>query len=173
MDKNPNLNLICNLIWQNNVPNIKWVSVSRERERKKVRKTNKSWFFSKSKGHNFVKNQWIRTKFKINLYLGMSKQCTKYFFLFITILFTNLWKGLGSRLKAYLSPLPNIKWIWEKNCVKLIIRDFYPKSKGHNFAKNQWIETKLKLDLYLGMTKPYTKYQMNICKQSEKKSAKQ
>jgi hypothetical protein len=28
--------------------------------------------------------------------------------------------------------------------------------------KNEWIKTKLKLDLYLGMTKQYTKYQMNI-----------
>jgi hypothetical protein len=41
-------------------------------------------------------------------------------------------------------------------------------SKGHNFVKNQWIKTKLKLDLYLGMAKPCTKYQMNICKQREK-----
>jgi hypothetical protein len=33
---------------------------------------------SKSKGHNFVKNQWIRTKLKLDLYLGMAKQYTKY-----------------------------------------------------------------------------------------------
>jgi hypothetical protein len=28
-------------------------------------------------------------------------------------------------------------------------------------VKNQWIETKLNLDLYLGMAKQFTKYQMN------------
>jgi hypothetical protein len=43
-----------------------------------VRKTDNSRFFSKSKGHNFVKNQWIETKLKFDLYLGMAKQCTKY-----------------------------------------------------------------------------------------------
>jgi hypothetical protein len=51
--------------------------ISNEYE-KKERKTNNSWFFSKSKGHNLVKNQWIRTKFKLDLYLGLAKQCTKY-----------------------------------------------------------------------------------------------
>jgi hypothetical protein len=30
--------------------------------------------------------------------------------------------------------------------------------------KNQWIRTKLKLDLYLGMAKQCTKYQMNMRK---------
>jgi hypothetical protein len=54
-----------------------------------------------------------------------------------------------------------------KKCVKLIIRDFFSKSKGHNIVKNQWIRIKLKLVLYLGMTKQCTKYQMNICKQRE------
>jgi hypothetical protein len=29
---------------------------------------------------------------------------------------------------------------------------------------NQWAEAKLELDLNLRMTKPHTKYQMNICK---------
>jgi hypothetical protein len=29
-------------------------------------------------------------------------------------------------------------------------------------VKNQWIGTKLTLDLYLGMAKQYTKYQMNM-----------
>jgi hypothetical protein len=37
-------------------------------------------------------------------------------------------------------------------------------------VKNQWI--KPKLDLYLGMAKQWTKYQMNICKQREKKDRK-
>ena len=39
---------------------------------------------------------------------------------------------------------------------------------GHNFWKNQWIKTKFRLDLYHGMAKQCTKYQMNICKQSDK-----
>jgi hypothetical protein len=51
---------------------------------------------------------------------------------------------------------------------KLIIRDIFSKSKGHNFGKNQWIETELKLDLYRGMSKQCTKYQIKICKQWEK-----
>jgi hypothetical protein len=36
--------------------------------------------------------------------------------------------------------------------------------RGH---KNQWIKTKLTLDLYCGMAKQCTKYQMNICEQRE------
>jgi hypothetical protein len=39
-------------------------------------------------------------------------------------------------------------------------------------GKNQWIETKLKLDLYLSIAKQCTIHQMNICKQREKKSGK-
>jgi hypothetical protein len=42
------------------------------------------------------------------------------------------------------------------------------KSKGHNFMKNQRIDTKLKLGLYLSMAKQYTKYQMNIWKREQK-----
>jgi hypothetical protein len=45
--------------------------------------------------------------------------------------------------------------------------------QGPQLRENQWIRTKLKLDLYLGMAKQYIKYQMNMgCKQSEKKSGK-
>jgi hypothetical protein len=85
-----------------------------------------------------VKNQWIEAKLKLNLYLGIAKQCTKY------------------------------QMNMRKKCLKLIIRDFFLKPKGHNFVKNQWIRIKLKLDLYLGMAKQCTKYQMKICKQREK-----
>ena len=35
-------------------------------------------YISKSKGHNFVKNQWIKAKLNLNLYRGIAKQCTKY-----------------------------------------------------------------------------------------------
>ena len=38
----PNSNLICNLVWQSNVPNIKWISLSSE---KTVRKTDNLWNF--------------------------------------------------------------------------------------------------------------------------------
>jgi hypothetical protein len=55
----------------------------------------------------------------------------------------------------------------EKKSGKLKIRDFFSKSKGHNFMKNQWIKAKLKLNLYLGIAKQCIKYQMNICWQSE------
>jgi hypothetical protein len=71
----PNSILICILVWQSNLQNIKWISVSRE---KKVWKTDNLWYFSKSKGHNFVKNQRIKTKLKLDLYLDMEKQCIKY-----------------------------------------------------------------------------------------------
>ena len=99
-------------------------------------------FFSKSKGHNLVKNKWIRTKLILDLYLGMVKPCIKY--------------------------QMNIR----KKVRKTEISLFFSKSKGHNFVKNRWIITKLKLDLYLGMAKQCTKYQINICKQREKKSGK-
>jgi hypothetical protein len=46
-------------------------------KKKKVWKTDKSWYFSKSKGHSFSKNEWIKTKLKFDLYLGMAKQYTK------------------------------------------------------------------------------------------------
>jgi hypothetical protein len=42
----------------------------------------------------------------------------------------------------------------------------------HNFVELKWIKTKLELDLQLSMAKQCTKYQMNICKQKEKKSGK-
>jgi hypothetical protein len=48
-----------------------------EAQRKEVRKTE-FWYFSKSKGHNFVKNQWIKSKLELDMYLGMAKECTKY-----------------------------------------------------------------------------------------------
>jgi hypothetical protein len=103
-----------------------------------VQKTDNSWGFSKSKGHNFMKNQWIRTKLTLDLYLGMAKQCTTY--------------QMNMRQKVR----------------KTDNSRFFSKSKVHNFVKNRWIKTKLKLDLYLGMAKQYTKYQINICKQREK-----
>jgi hypothetical protein len=143
-----------------------------------------------------VKNQWIKAKFKRNLYLGIAQQCIKfqmnickqsekkYGKLIISNFFLSSraitsWKINGSEPNSYLiciyvrqSHVPNIKWIWGKKYVKQKIRDFFSKSKGHNFVKNQWINTKLKLDLYLGMAKQCTKYQRNICKQREKKSGK-
>jgi hypothetical protein len=77
------------------------MNVCKQRE-KKVRKTDNSWYFSKSKGHtcNFVKNQWIKAKLKLNLYLGIAKQCTKY--------------------------LMNMR----KKCLKMIIRDFFPSPRA-------------------------------------------
>jgi hypothetical protein len=45
-------------------------------------------------------------------------------------------------------------------------------SKGLNFGEKQWMETKLNLDLYLGMAKQFTEYQMDICKQREQKVRK-
>jgi hypothetical protein len=90
-----------------------------------------------------VKNQWIKTKLKLNLYLGMAKQCTKN--------------------------QMNICKQREKKSGKLIIRDFFSRSKGQSFVKNQWIKVKLKLNLYLGIAKQFTKDQMNICKSRAKK----
>jgi hypothetical protein len=42
------------------------------------------------------------------------------------------------------------------------IHNIFPSPKALNLVKNQWIKTKLKIDLYLGMVKQCTKYQMNI-----------
>jgi hypothetical protein len=49
---------------------------------------------------------------------------------------------------------------------------YFSKSKHHNLGKNELIETKRKLDLYLSMAKQSTKYQMNICSQREKKMSR-
>jgi hypothetical protein len=38
-------------------------------------------------------------------------------------------------------------------------------------VKNQWINAKLELELYLGMAKQCTKYQMNLSENMNKKSA--
>jgi hypothetical protein len=67
--------------------------------RKKVRKTENLWYFSMPKDHNFQKNQWIKTKLEIDLYLDMPKQCTKYQM--------NIWKHE------------------QKKCGKLRIRDIF------------------------------------------------
>jgi hypothetical protein len=114
--------------------------------RKKVRKTENSWYFSRSKGHNFVKNQWIKTKLELDLYFGMVKQCTKYQM--------NIWKHEKKKVRK-------TENLW-----------YFPKSNGHNSVKNWWIKTKLELDLYLSMAKQCTKYQMNIWKHEQKKCGK-
>jgi hypothetical protein len=81
-----------------------------------------------------MKNQWIKTKLKLNLYLGMAKQCTKYQM--------NICKQREKKVRK-----SNNSW-------------FFSKSEGHNFVKNQWIKAKLKLNLYLGIAKQCTKYKM-------------
>jgi hypothetical protein len=104
---------------------------------KKVRKTENLWYFSKSKGHNFVKNQCIKTKLELDLYLGMAKQCTKYQMniwkheqkkcrklricdIFLSSRAITLWKINGSKPNSNLicilvwqSNVPNMKWISE------------------------------------------------------------
>jgi hypothetical protein len=49
---------------------------------------------------------------------------------------------------------------------------FFKVHGPYNFVKFKWIKIKLELDLQLSMAKQCTKYQMNICKQREKKSRK-
>jgi hypothetical protein len=121
MDKKTNLNLICNIVWQNNVPNIKWISVSRERE-----KTSGKLII-----RDIVLSPKAITSWKINgsnsnliCYLGMPKQCTKYQM--------NIWKQREKK------SLENYSW-------------FFFTSRGHNFVKNQWIKEKLNLNLYLSI----------------------
>jgi hypothetical protein len=115
---------------------------------KKVRKTENSWYFSKSKGHNFLKNQWIDTKLKLDQYLDMSKQYTIYQMniwkheqkkcgklricdIFLSPRAITSWKINGSTPNSNLicilvwqSNVPNIKWISEsmnkKSAGKLI-----------------------------------------------------
>jgi hypothetical protein len=104
---------------------------------KKVRKTENLWYFSKSKGRNFMKNQWIKAKLELDLYLGMAKQCTKYQMniwkherkkcgklrigdIFLSPRAITPWKINGSKPNSNLicilvwqSNVPNIKWISE------------------------------------------------------------
>jgi hypothetical protein len=56
----------------------------------------------------------------------------------------------------------------EKKFVKLIICDFFLIPSATTSGKISGSKTILKLDL--GMAKQCTKYQMNICKEREKKS---
>jgi hypothetical protein len=60
----------------------------------------------------------------------------------------------------------------EKKSGKLIIRYIFLSSRAITSGKINRSKTKFKLDLYLGMAKQCTKYQMNFCKQREKKSGK-
>jgi hypothetical protein len=95
---------------------------------------------------NLVTDQWIKTKLELDLHFGMANKCKKY----------------------------NMK-IWKhekKKCGKVRIRDIFLSSLGHNFEKNQWIKTKLELDVYLGMAKQCIKFQMNIWKHERKKCGK-
>jgi hypothetical protein len=91
-------------------------------ERKKVRKINNLLHFSKSKGHNFGKNEWIETKLKLDLYLGMAKQCTKYQM--------NIYKQR------------------EKKKVRKTVKSLkIAKFKGRNSSKNRSIATIFELDM--------------------------
>ena len=147
----PNSNLICILLWQSNVPNIKWIS---ESTKKKVRKTENLWYFSKSKGHNSVKNQWIKTKLELDLYLGMAKQYTKTQMniwkheekkcgklricdIFLSPRAITPWKINGSKPNSNLicilvwqSNTPNIKWISESTKKKSAENWFFALTDG-------------------------------------------
>jgi hypothetical protein len=143
-----------------------------------------------------VKNQWIKTKLKLDLYLGMVKQCTKY----QMNIWKHKWKKCGKQIipDSFLRNLVKDQWIktkleldlylgiakqctkckmniWKhegKKCGKLRICGIFLSPLGHNFEKNQWIKTKPKLDLYLCMAKQCTKYKMNIWKHEGKKCGK-
>jgi hypothetical protein len=132
-------------------------------KKEKVWKTDDPWYFSKSKSHNFVKNQWIKTKLKLNLYLGMTKQCTKYQMnickqrekksrklmirdIFLSPRAITLWKINGSKPNSNLicilvlqSNVPNIKRISvsreKKKSGKLIIRDFFLNPRAITLLK--------------------------------------
>jgi hypothetical protein len=157
-----------------------------------VRKTDNSWFFSKFNGHNFVKNLWIRIKLKLDLYLGMAKQCTKYqmnmrkkvcktdnsWFFFLSPRAITSRKINGSEPNSNLvcilvwqSNVPNIKWISvcrERKKVRKTLKSLM----GHNSSKNWSIATIFELDLQVIHIKPCTKFQCNSCAHSGKKSGK-
>jgi hypothetical protein len=60
-----------------------------------------------------------------------------------------------------------------KRCGKLMVRDFFLSPRAITLWKMNGSElNSLKLDLYLGMAKQCTKYQMNICNQREEKVRK-
>jgi hypothetical protein len=44
----------------------------------------------------------------------------------------------------------------EKKCGKLVIRDIFLSARAITSGKNQWMETKLKLDLHIDMPKHVT-----------------
>ena len=56
--------------------------------------------------------------------------------------------------------------------IRVQLINIFLSPKFLNFVKNQWIETKLEHDLYLGMIKQCSKYQMNIWKHERKNCGK-
>jgi hypothetical protein len=62
MDQIQTQNLICNIVWQSNVPNIK-MNICKQTEKKR----GKSFEITKFKGHNSSKNWSIATVFELDL----------------------------------------------------------------------------------------------------------
>ena len=70
-------------------------------------------------------------------------------------------KKSGQYLQAFRKKM--WKTVWSRK---------FTKSKAHNFAKNQWSITKLKLDLQFMVIELHAKNQVIICKHFGKKSRK-
>jgi hypothetical protein len=103
------------------------------------------FIFSKSKGHNSVKNGLIVPKTEFDLDILMINLYTKYNF--------------------------NMCSQCEENERKLqIIGNF--KSKGHTSVKYGSIVSKIELDLDILMIILYTKYHFNMCSQCEENEQK-
>ena len=65
-----------------------------------------------------------------------------------------------------------LKACWKKVRKNTYICNIQSPRKGHNLFKIWWNHMKLKLDMWLIMTKTYTKFQLNISKHVEKNCGK-
>jgi hypothetical protein len=66
----PNSNLTCEFLWQTYTCNLNLIHASKQKLRE--RKLKISFFFSKFKRGNSVKNQWTITKFELHLCIPMT-----------------------------------------------------------------------------------------------------
>ena len=66
----------------------------------------------------------------------------------------------------------DVEWTVASDPKTSILRVLQSNTLSPTSYINQWTEAKFELDLNLRMTKPHTKYQMNICKHLGKKCRK-
>jgi hypothetical protein len=166
------LNLICNLEWQSNVPNIKWISVSRERERE--RECGKLIICDIFLSPKLIDYLQFHVPLKTFSLIWRRHHCQGRATKFRPMLGAQgLWAGRDLyratpavtrdlcfsgliRRTAPFNRLLRHTWGCGGPILTRILTGI--KSKSHNFRKNLWIKTKLECDLQLSMAKQCTKY---------------